>query len=249
MIIRTHKNKNFTTLDNTPLQDTELSWQAKGMIAYLLSLPDDWEIYVSDLKNRSRNGRDATAKTLNELIKHGYIKRTERREKGQFKGYQYDVYETGVPNTGKPDTVNPNTDNPNTENPSLLNTNYNQILNKPNTNKKTCKYSTEHLRLSSLLADYILKDDERYKWLNGNHKTKTIESWSEDIRKINEIDNRTIKEIEDVIAFSKQHDFWSQNIMSGKKLRDQFSRLYIQMTKEQPKPTQNKERDYSDWLV
>ena len=113
-IIRTKKNNNFTTLDNRGLQDKNISWQAKGMLAYLLSLPDDWHVYVSELQNHALNGKDSTASILNELISAGYIRRNIRRDSGRFSGYNYTVYETGI---------SPDTGNPDTGNPELLNTN------------------------------------------------------------------------------------------------------------------------------
>ena len=36
------KTGNFTILDNTGLRDPNISWKAKGLLAYLLHLPDDW---------------------------------------------------------------------------------------------------------------------------------------------------------------------------------------------------------------
>lgn len=136
-IIRTHKNKNFTVLDNTGLRDKNLTWQAKGMLSYLLSLPDDWKIYVKELSGRSKNGRDATGNILKELINKNYIVRSEKREKGKFKGHNYDVYEKGTnkPKTENPDTVNPDAGKPDTENPTLLNTDFIKNEFKENTEK------------------------------------------------------------------------------------------------------------------
>lgn len=90
MYIRTKKNQNFTIFD-TALKDKELTWQAKGLLSYLLHLPDDWQIYVSELHKNSKNGRDATANYLNELIEAGYVVRESRRENGRFKGYEYRI--------------------------------------------------------------------------------------------------------------------------------------------------------------
>ena len=68
------------------------------MIAYILSLPDDWQIYVSELKNHSTDGKSATASAIKELIKNGYMTRSMVRESGtgKFKGYEYHVFESGT---------------------------------------------------------------------------------------------------------------------------------------------------------
>jgi len=111
-IIKRHKKNNFLVLDKTALNDPSLSWQAKGLHAYLMGLPIEWEVNVRDLTNRSTNGKDSTSAVINELIKAGYVKRERITEKGKFAGYDYSVFET--PQTANPITVKPNTEKPNT---------------------------------------------------------------------------------------------------------------------------------------
>ncbi len=90
------KTGNFTILDNTCLKDENLSWKGRGLLVYLLHLPNDWQIYLEDLKNRGIDGRDSTISGIKELMKKGYIKRTRKRDKGKFVGYDSEVYE--IPN-------------------------------------------------------------------------------------------------------------------------------------------------------
>ena len=89
------KTGNFTILDNTGLRDPNISWKAKGLLAYLLHLPDDWQVYLSDLQNRSTDGRDSTNSAIKELEKNGYIEKTKNRDEksGRFTGYNYIIYE------------------------------------------------------------------------------------------------------------------------------------------------------------
>lgn len=134
-IIRVLKDKNnpYLLLNKTCLQDNFLSWKAKGLHSYLMSLPDDWKINLNDLKKRSSCGRDATASALNELIKYGYVKRIARRDNNTKKllgGFDYEVYETPIKiEEEKQNTVLPkngfpeNRENRKSENPSLLNNN------------------------------------------------------------------------------------------------------------------------------
>ena len=72
-ITRQKRNTPFVQIDKNALQDERLSWKAKGLLAYLLSLPDDWQIYINELKNHAKDGRDSTRTAMNELIKFGYI--------------------------------------------------------------------------------------------------------------------------------------------------------------------------------
>ena len=131
-IVRVQKNSNYSVISNVHLQDESLSWKAKGILSYLLSKPDDWQIYIAHLKNQSTDGKDATASGIRELIEAGYITRDyTRNEAGQIIGRDYVVYETALedkalekPVNGddNPKTENPTLDNPTTVKPSLLNT-------------------------------------------------------------------------------------------------------------------------------
>lgn len=146
-IKRAKRRSNFTTVNNDYLQDVLLSWKAKGMITYIMSLPEEWNLNISDLKNRSKDGRDATANGIKELIENGYCSREKKRnESGMFVGYEYHVsdckdFEPQTENTfsGSPSTENPVSDslvteNPVSENPSLINTNSNNETIISNTN-------------------------------------------------------------------------------------------------------------------
>ena len=45
------------------------------------------------------------------------------------------------------------------------------------------------------------------------------------------IDKRSVEDIEAVIRWCQQDDFWHKNILSTDKLRKQFDKLYIAMPK------------------
>jgi hypothetical protein len=88
--------------------DNNLSWKAKGILLYLLSKPDDWQIIEKDIVNHAKDSRDSVRSGLAELIKAGYIVRSgdrNRNSKGQLADYDYDVYEVpskdGKSNVGK----------------------------------------------------------------------------------------------------------------------------------------------------
>lgn len=105
-IIRVSKDKEnpYVILNKTCLDDVKLSWQAKGLHSYLISKPDHWKIYVNDLYKRSKNGRDATANILRELIENGYITRKHCKDTKTNKmlgGYDYEVYEIPLENPQK----------------------------------------------------------------------------------------------------------------------------------------------------
>lgn len=146
-IRRTKRTGNFTTVRNEYLQDVNLSWKAKGLITYIMSLPPDWQLNLSDLKNRSKDGRDATAAGLRELITNGYCQRCKvRGDGGTFVGCDYEASDIkefepqtenpfmDAPQTENPVAVNPETEKPDTGKPTLINTNLTKDSNTLNTN-------------------------------------------------------------------------------------------------------------------
>lgn len=101
MILRiAHREKGFTQISNQTLQDETLTWKARGILAYLLSLPEDWRVYATEVATRSPQGLAALTSGIKELEKAGYIRKELVRDKsGKFEGYQYIVYERPVTET------------------------------------------------------------------------------------------------------------------------------------------------------
>jgi len=96
-IIKNRRENKFTQIPNETLADERLSWKAKGLLSYLLSLPYDWEVYTSEVVKHSTDGEKSLTSGLNELIKFGYVIRTKiRGEKGHYSGYEYSVYDAST---------------------------------------------------------------------------------------------------------------------------------------------------------
>lgn len=99
-IVRAARKAQFYNLPTTIVDDDRLSWEARGMLVYLLSKPDKWTVQVRDLINRTRNaigksaGKDKVYSIINELRAAGYIYREFKREGGSFVGVDYEVSET-----------------------------------------------------------------------------------------------------------------------------------------------------------
>lgn len=61
--------------------DSRLSWEARGMLSYLLSQPDDWQIWPEALVKQAPDaGREKVYRILNELELAGYISRRQERD-------------------------------------------------------------------------------------------------------------------------------------------------------------------------
>jgi len=142
-IFKNRKEKNFTVLDNQLLQNKELSWKARGILTYLLSLPEDWDVNTKELATHADDGITSLRNGLKELREAGYIiYKKYQDEEGKFV-HEYNVYEK--PHTEKPDMENPNVDYPDMENRDInkeLNEQRtkeqkNNIKNKPSDNSDT----------------------------------------------------------------------------------------------------------------
>ena len=48
-VFKVEKTKNFTIMSNHHLQNKNLSFKAKGLLSYMLSLPDDWDYFLRGL--------------------------------------------------------------------------------------------------------------------------------------------------------------------------------------------------------
>ena len=87
---RINKTKAFTQIDNGTLSDSLLSFEAIGVLVYLLSKPDTWEASRQDVvnhgsKNGRKFGRHKTRKAFSELEAAGYMHRTNvRKPNGKF---------------------------------------------------------------------------------------------------------------------------------------------------------------------
>ena len=126
-VFKIEKNKNYTIMSNYHLRDKNLSYKAKGLLSFMLSLPDDWDYSLAGLCAMSKESKDGIRSILKELQNYQYLKiEKERGNKGYFE-YNYLIYE--IPQNFKKNNIinpvmeNPYLDNPNLETATQINTN------------------------------------------------------------------------------------------------------------------------------
>jgi hypothetical protein len=87
-IIRERFESGFAQVPTSALRDKTLSLKAKGLYAYLFSLPEDWKVYKTEIVNNFSDGKDSMNAAFKELENNGYITvKTIRDEASkQFKG-------------------------------------------------------------------------------------------------------------------------------------------------------------------
>lgn len=234
-IYRIDKKDNYVVLDKGFLNDKTLSWQAKGLMAYMLSLPNDWRFHMNDLKNRSRNGRDATYTIMKELIDAGYVVRQENREDGKFGNVDYVVHETKRPPhpenpdtvepfPGKPDTGKPDTGNPYPENPTLLNNNYTKYTNTNNDDDKGSAFRYYEQHVNPMLSPIDI--EVLNYWLDRfpeNVVIRAIEkALEQNVRKLKYIERilmrweqNKVKTLEDVERLDRQFEIEKEMRLKG----------------------------------
>ena len=135
-IVRTKREHNYTIVSNKVYDKNQLSWQAMGLLGYLLTKPDNWQVVVSELVNATKNtkkptGREGVYNIINELKEKGFISVVKNSDGST----DYTVYDEPIqqlnhenPNQGKPNQAEPNQ-----AEPTLINTDIQQVLNNTNT--------------------------------------------------------------------------------------------------------------------
>ena len=108
-------------------------------------------------------------------------------------------------------------------------------------------HSNTHSK-ETVLAEYLSSSLERSleKFKEPTDSTKL--KWAKDIDKLMRLDGNTFEEVKQLIDWihTGKGSFWISNVMSGKKLRDQFPKLWKQMSQDAPKPISAKNRILSE---
>ena len=141
------KEKDFVQIPNSILTSPDISLKAKGILALMLSLPDNWKFSIEGIASKCKESKECIGSAIKELETAGYVKRTMKHgDDGKITGMEYEIFEE--PYTvveaeerneekaceDKPCSANPSTekplmeelseekplmDKPSTENPSM----------------------------------------------------------------------------------------------------------------------------------
>lgn len=152
------KSKEYTTISNVFLRDENLSLKAKGFLALVMALPNDWDFSINGIVTIVKEGKTAIYSAINELKDNGYCKvETIRDEKGKVVGNDYSFYE------------NPYMENPNVDNQPQQSIDGNKVLNqKKNESDKSLskKFGVDELFEECWVA-----------YRRKGHKKKAKEQW------------------------------------------------------------------------
>jgi hypothetical protein len=143
------RDPGYSQIPNEILRDTRTSWRAKGILAALLSFPDDWEIREGHIVKLSTDGIKSLKAGIKELMKMGHIERHKIRDaQGRFCGWETAVYEqpknTEMPNTDVGFTDVGSTDVRESHSTNIDKTNKDERTN--NTTTKESSYYDPHVK-------------------------------------------------------------------------------------------------------
>jgi hypothetical protein len=92
-VVRRRHNGNFVTVPNRVLDDKRLCLEAKGLLCWLLSRPNDWTFRLALIGPLLGIGRDKTERLFRELIDAGYVDRIQERTDGRWGPVEYCVFD------------------------------------------------------------------------------------------------------------------------------------------------------------
>lgn len=161
-IIRTKSPHRFTIVSNELLAESNpMSWEATGLLIYLLSKPDNWQVSIAALTNIGKCGKNKIESILKELKQLGYVV-GKRRSSGKYNYYVYDTPQTPQSNPKPENQVEAqNPKKPKPENPvqafpeqdfqSLINTDIKINTENNNNNSETISLNNHTVNAHELL--------------------------------------------------------------------------------------------------
>lgn len=139
------KNSDYTVVSNVFLRDKNLSIKAKGFLAVVMGLPDNWEFTINGICSILKEGKTAVYNAINELKDAGYCKAKRiQNGKGIIQGYDYSFFE--MPQCEEQDSDNPHAEKPHMDNQSQL-------------SKEEIKYETNKEERDKSLSKKDAKDE------------------------------------------------------------------------------------------
>jgi hypothetical protein len=197
VIVRTHRNLHYTTLKLVAVEDSRLSYKAKGLHTYLISRPPEWKIYYHDLLSRAKDGRDSITSGIKELKKYGYLNIERIREGGKIVGTIWHVFEEPQIQDAKPPyPEKPDMGKPYPENlhQSIITNNNNQnttttgvVIASRGKGQKVCSITNMKEGLKDITKGTPFEDVDYQPWLGRpdllDQIDKIVQTYAEDFSK------------------------------------------------------------------
>ena len=83
----------YSIIHNQLLNDSRISFKARGIMSYLVSKPKGWSTKIKDLYNKGKEGYAAIRSGIEELVLAGYLELINKKnENGMFTGRYYRIH-------------------------------------------------------------------------------------------------------------------------------------------------------------
>ena len=231
---RVVKNENYSVISNGFIRRKDLSWKAKGILTYILTLPDDWKINLNEITTHATDGEKSFRSGWKELETAGYIKRYPVRNGQRISHWETIIRESvdiepSAELSCSVDVQDVDVQKVDVQNVELLSTYNNQVLKEQSTNKPSSAELTE--RFEKLWELYPRKKGRQDAF---RHYKKAIKEGATD-EKIKQGIEEYVKEIKakgTKIDYIKHGSSW----FYGKKWADD----YEMETNDNPKQQEGK---------
>ncbi|MEC0242782.1 hypothetical protein P4H66_23505 [Paenibacillus dokdonensis] len=131
-----------------------MSFKARGLLAYMLSKPDNFRFYLDELVHHTTEGKDSIRAGMKELERLGYVKRYSVKDsRGKIMSWEIDIYECP--------SLHPELGFPVVENPTLI-TNDNIITNDKRFNKYIDFKNIQNPYFETYLKHFALKKNKQH---------------------------------------------------------------------------------------
>ena len=94
-IVKGKRKHDFAIIPNEISQSKDLTMEEKGMMCFLLSLPENWVLYKKNLYNQMPDGKHAVDRVFKSLQQKGYILSCRQIDAvtGRMDGWNHIVYD------------------------------------------------------------------------------------------------------------------------------------------------------------
>ena len=102
MIFRSKHKNEFVRVSWDAVKDNRISFEARGFLVFLLSLPDNWVFSIGGLQSMTGLPKSRIMSIVKELKDAGYISQKKKQDKkGHFYTCEWNVYESAELNENR----------------------------------------------------------------------------------------------------------------------------------------------------
>lgn len=256
------KENPYVMISRKMLRDPNISPKSKGVLCFLLSLPDNWKAHPKHVAMSLGVSKDQIYTVLKELISEGYATRTESKgERGRFGHVLYEFYEEKLENPQQikeKSTVAgfPDTDSPDTGKPPLRNKESKEKLSEGNKSSLKVPAQENAAKAAEMESDASSKSkrekpdfppkvrDLGNQIINSLTRAKedylppkNLSAFLTEVDFILRLDKRDPIKILDVFNWALADSFWIDKMFKpnpAKYLREKFDQLEMKMNSKPP---------------